>query len=154
MVPNRFFDYCRKSFFSRFTEHTSFLHVSPHVTNSLPYHISAVRELMPNYMGSGTVDMAPTLTTTRLSFTGNNHRGLCLFQRSESVSDQKPFRLICILLKFASEVSWNSHFTPEDGGNISPRNVGIYLQTHTALEPRTPACYLHRRENTKSYLVE
>jgi hypothetical protein len=27
---------------------------------------------------------------------------------------------------------------PEDGGSISLRNVGIYLQVHIALQPRRP----------------
>jgi len=31
-----------------------------------------------------------------------------------------------------------SHFTPEDGGSMDLRNVGILLQHYTASQPRRP----------------
>jgi hypothetical protein len=33
-------------------------------------------------------------------------------------------------------------FSPEDGGSIFFRNVDVYLQVHTALQPRRPTSIL------------
>jgi hypothetical protein len=31
-----------------------------------------------------------------------------------------------------------TYFSPEDGGSMFLRNIGVYLQVHTALQPRRP----------------
>jgi hypothetical protein len=42
-----------------------------------------------------------------------------------------------------------SIFRAQNGESMFLRNVGIYLQVHTALQPRR---HLHRRENLKSQM--
>jgi hypothetical protein len=42
----------------------------------------------------------------------------------------------------------------EDGGSMFLRNVGVYLQDHTALQPRRLIRHLHRRENLRSHIPQ